>query len=178
MEHNLLITGLPGTGKTTLVMRLADRLKGVQAAGFYTEEIRVGGARLGFEIVDLRGGRTLLSHVDIPGSRRVGKYGVDVAGFEHYLETVPFFLFDTALVIIDEIGKMECLSEKFTRLVVRVLDAPVMVVATIALYGGGIIDRIKNRADVRLYQVTKERRDDLVGEIETAIREGITDRLW
>ncbi len=174
MEHNLLITGLPGTGKTTLVMRLADRLKGVQAAGFYTEEIRAGGARLGFEIVDLRGGRTLLSHVDIPGSRRVGKYGVDVAGFEQYLETVPFLSSDTALVIIDEIGKMECLSEKFTRLVVRVLNAPVMVVATIALQGGGIISYIKNRADVRVYQVTKERRDGLIGEIETAIREGIT----
>ena len=48
MEHNLLITGLPGTGKTTVVMRLADRLKRVKAAGFYTEEIRTGGARNGF----------------------------------------------------------------------------------------------------------------------------------
>jgi nucleoside-triphosphatase len=176
MEHNLLITGLPGMGKTTLVMRLADRLKGVQAAGFYTEEIRTGGARNGFEIVDLRGGRTLLSHVDIPGSRRVGKYGVDVTGFEHYLETVPFLSSDTALVIIDEIGKMECLSEKFTRLVVGVLDASVMVVATIALRGGGIIGHIKDRADVRLYQVTKESRDGLVGEIETVLREGIARR--
>jgi nucleoside-triphosphatase len=45
MERNLLITGLPGTGKTTVVMRLADRLKRMKAAGFYTEEIRTGGAR-------------------------------------------------------------------------------------------------------------------------------------
>ena len=71
-------------------MRLVERLKGVKAAGFYTEEIRTGGARLGFETVDLRGTRTLLSHVDIPGRRRVGKYGVDVTGFERYLETVPY----------------------------------------------------------------------------------------
>jgi nucleoside-triphosphatase len=172
-QRNLLITGLPGTGKTTLVMRLVERLKGVQAAGFYTKEIRTGGVRLGFEIVDLRGGRTLLSHVDIPGSRRVGKYGVDVSGFERYLQTVPFLSSDTALVIIDEIGKMECLSERFTRLVVDLLDAPVAVVATIALHGGDIIDRIKKRPGVHRYPVTKENRDSLVDEIETAVRGGL-----
>lgn len=172
MERNLLITGLPGTGKTTLVMRLADRIKGVKATGFYTEEIRTDGIRKGFEIVDLRGARALLSHVDIWEGQRVGKYGVDVAGFERYLETVPFLSPDTALVVIDEIGKMECLSMKFRRLVVDLLDAPVMVVATIALHGEGIVDGIKHRADVRLYQVTGEDREGLVGEIETAVREG------
>jgi nucleoside-triphosphatase len=172
-QRNLLITGLPGTGKTTLVMRLADRLKGVKAAGFYTEEIRKGGVRKGFEVVDLRGERALLSHVDIQGGPRVGKYGVDVAGFERYLETVPFLSPDTAVVVIDEIGKMECLSEKFTRLIVDLLDAPVMVVATIALHGGGIIDHIKGRADVHLYEVTKENRQVLAGEIESSLRESI-----
>lgn len=173
MDRNLLITGLPGTGKTTLVMKLADRLKGVRAAGFYTEEIRTGWARLGFEIVDLRGGRTLLSHIDIPGGRRVGKYGVDVAAFEQYLESVPFLSPHTDLAVVDEIGKMECLSEKFTRLIVNLLDAPIMVVATIALRGEGIIDRIKRRANVRLYWLTKENRDSLVEEIETAVRQGL-----
>jgi nucleoside-triphosphatase len=74
---------------------------------------------------------------------------------------------------IDEIGKMECLSGKFTRLVVDLLGAPVMVVATIALHGGGIIDRIKTRADVRLYTVTKENRDNVVDQIETAVRGGL-----
>jgi nucleoside-triphosphatase len=171
VERNLLITGLPGTGKTTLVMRLVEKLKGVKAAGFYTEEIRTGGVRSGFEIVDLRGARTLLSHVDIPGRQRVGKYGVDVAGFERYLDTVPFLSPYTDLVVVDEIGRMEFLSGKFARLVVDLLDGPVMVVATIALRGGGIIDHIKNRADVRIYQVTKENRESLVGEIETAVRE-------
>ena len=54
-----------GNRRDNLIMRLADRLNGVNAAGFYTEEIRKGGAREGFTIVDLRGTRTLLSHVDI-----------------------------------------------------------------------------------------------------------------
>jgi nucleoside-triphosphatase len=175
-QCNLLITGLPGTGKTTLITRLAERLRGVNVTGFYTEELRTGGVRKGFEIIDLGGSRALLSHIDLQGGQRVGRYGVDVAGFERYLEAVPFFSPSTELVIVDEIGRMECLSVKFTRLIVDLLDAPVTVVATIALHGGGIIERIKNRADVRLYRVTKDNRDNLVEGIENAVRESLAGR--
>ncbi len=172
-KRNLLVTGLPGAGKTTLIIRLIERLRTLKIAGFYTEEIRAGGTRRGFEIVDVRGARTLLSHIDKMGGQRVGKYGVDIKRFEQYLETVPFFSSRPDLIIIDEIGKMECLSEKFIRLVADLLDAPVTVVATIPLRGTGIIDRIKNRADVRLYTITKQNRDSLVDEIEMAVREGL-----
>jgi len=169
-KRNLLITGLPGTGKTTLVTRLIDRFRDLKVVGFYTAEIRTGGERKGFDLVDLRGERVLLSHVGIKGGKRIGKYGVDVVGFERYLGTAPFFGSGTDLVIIDEIGKMECLSGNFTNLVVNLLDAPITVIATIALYGGGIMDRIRTRPDVRLYRVTQDNRDNLADEIEKAAR--------
>ncbi len=169
-QQNILVTGLPGTGKTTVITRLAERFKGFAIAGFYTEELRAGGARKGFEIVDVRGGRVLLSHVDIQGGQRVGKYGVDIAGFERYLEGVSFLSGSTDLIIIDEIGKMECLSSLFRRLVIRVLDAPVLTAATIALHGGGIIENIKKREDVRLFELTRENRDELVGVVEKALK--------
>jgi nucleoside-triphosphatase len=44
---NLLITGRPGCGKTTLVKRLCGKIAS-KAAGFYTEEIRRGAHRRGF----------------------------------------------------------------------------------------------------------------------------------
>ncbi len=169
-RQNLLVTGSPGTGKTTIVARLIERLTGLRIAGFYTEEIRKHGVRNGFEIVDVRGMRVLLSHIDIRGNQRVGKYGVDVAAFERYLETVPFFSAATDLAIIDEIGKMECLSAKFRELVLDLLDSPVLTVATIALRGEGIIERVKQRPDVRLIEVTRENRDSIPGEIEKTLR--------
>jgi nucleoside-triphosphatase len=171
VEPNLLITGLPGIGNPTFVIKLVDRLSDARIAAFYMKEIRAGGARQGFEIVDIgTGSCTLLSHIDFCKGQRVGKYGVDVKGFEDYLETAPFFLPDTQLVLIDEISKMECLSGKFTRLIVDLLNAPIMLVATIALYGSGIIQEIRHRADAHLHFISQETRDSLIGQIEIAVR--------
>lgn len=93
-----------------------------------------------------------------------------MAGFEDYLETVPFFSPDVQLVIIDEIGKMECLSDTFRHLIVDLLSTPTMVVATIALHGSGIINEIKNRRDVQLHFVSRETRNSLIDQIEMTLR--------
>ena len=74
-----LIVGRPGAGKTTLIKKVAQILQPFHPVGFYTEEIREQGERVGFELVSLDGQRRIMSHVDIPGPFRVGKYGVDVA---------------------------------------------------------------------------------------------------
>jgi nucleoside-triphosphatase len=41
---NILITGQPGIGKTTLIKKLAEELADLRTVGFYTEEIRQNGA--------------------------------------------------------------------------------------------------------------------------------------
>jgi nucleoside-triphosphatase len=61
---HILITGLPGVGKTTLIRGLATRLAKYDPAGFYTEEIRDSqGKREGFRIVTLSGRRWLRSYL-------------------------------------------------------------------------------------------------------------------
>ena len=73
-RKNLLITGLPGVGKTTLMKRISEALMDLNPVGFYTEEIREEGIRKGFELVSLDGRRAILSHTDIRSPYRVGKY--------------------------------------------------------------------------------------------------------
>ena len=60
---NLLLTGPPGCGKTTVMRCLIERLDGLRLAGFYTQEIREQGQRVGFEAASLSGRRALLAHV-------------------------------------------------------------------------------------------------------------------
>jgi nucleoside-triphosphatase len=166
ISKNILITGLPGSGKTTLIKKLADELRDYDPAGFYTEEMRSHGARTGFKLTSLDGQKTgTLAHVDIRGPYRVGKYVVDLQGFEQFLGTLRLLDSRQRLVIIDEIGKMECLSEKFRDLVASLLNAPAPVIATIALKAGGFIDEVKHRGDIHLYEVTERNRDTLLKDI-------------
>ena len=162
---NILITGLPGVGKTMLIVKIAEALKDFHPAGFYTTEIREEGMRKGFELISLDGRKGLLSHADINSPNRVGKYRVDINGFEKFLESIPFFEPKARLMIIDEIGKMECLSEKFKRILQEMLDSQKWVIGTIALKGSGLISEVKKRQDVKLFEMTKKNRHCLLLEI-------------
>jgi len=115
-KKNLLVTGLPGVGKTTLIKKLLESLKSLHPVGFYTEEIKEGGERKGFELVSLEGKRGVLSHKGIRSPHRVGQYKVDIKGFEDFLDSISFFNPLARLVMIDEIGKMECFSDRFIKL--------------------------------------------------------------
>ncbi|MGZ3590307.1 MAG: NTPase [Thermodesulfobacteriota bacterium] len=164
-KKNLLITGLPGVGKTTLIKKLSDALERFHPVGFYTEEIREGGVRKGFELISLEGRRELLSHKEIRSPFQVGQYKVDIKGFEDFLGLVSFFSPSTRLIIIDEIGKMECLSVRFQKILEKILDSEKWVMATIALKGSGMIAEVKDREDVKLFEIIRKNRDSLLFEI-------------
>jgi len=165
IKKNILITGLPGVGKTTLVKKLSEELKHLHPVGFYTEEIRKEGVRKGFELVSLDGKRGLLSHKDIKSPFRVGQYKVDIESFEDFLDSVPFFGPLNHLIIIDEIGKMECFSDSFKNLLKKIFNSGKLVIATIALKGSGLMAEIKEREDVKLFELTSHNRDTLFLEI-------------
>lgn len=170
--HALLLTGRPGVGKTTLVRRVAERLpKTIHPAGFYTEEIRVRGERRGFRAVTFDGAERVMAHVDVGGRDRVGKYGVDVAAIDELAQTTLRLHDDRALYVVDEIGRMECLSRRFVDAMRALLDAQRVVLATIGLRPstssvegrvGGFIAEAKAREDVELWEVTRANRDALV----------------
>lgn len=170
LRKNLLITGLPGVGKTTLIRKLAQELRDLNPVGFFTVEIREGDIRKGFELISLDERRRILSHVDIRSRHGVGRYNVDVEGFEDFLSLIPFEDPRNKLVIIDEIGKMECFSARFRKILLELLDAEKWVIASIALKGGGIMGEIKRRPDIRLFEIHLGNRESLMTNILKEIR--------
>jgi nucleoside-triphosphatase len=162
----ILLTGLPGCGKTTAIMKIISELNCTSTAGFYTEEIRENKTRRGFRWKCLDGTGGILAHVDIKGRYRVGKYGVDVAGFEKSVVTVlDAEQSDAELFVIDEIGKMECLSEKFVAATRVLFSSDKSILATVARKGSGLISEVKSYPGVELFNLTHENRNKTIGEI-------------
>ncbi|MFH1293136.1 MAG: nucleoside-triphosphatase [Pseudomonadota bacterium] len=156
-----LITGEPGVGKTTIVQKIIDRMPLVNMAGFCTAEIQYKGLRLGFELQGLNEQHRTLAHVDIDSQHRVGKYGVDTAGFEEFLETLDLLNPNVELIVIDEIGKMELFSNRFRNLVCDALNSDKQVLASIPIKGNEFIRKIRQRVDIHLFEVTHGNRDYL-----------------
>ena len=166
----LLLTGNPGIGKTTLIRAILEQLEEVRCAGFYTEEKRHGGQRIGFKIVTLDGREGTLASIGRE-EPTVARYSIHVEEFEKLAlpqldpETTPADLY-----VIDEIGKMELLSQKFRNKVIDLLARPSNLLATIAKKGKGFIEQLKGRNDIELIEVTRENRDHLAGEIVRRVK--------
>ncbi len=146
----LLLTGVPGIGKTTIVKRVAAALSGRRIRGFVTREIRRAGRRVGFELSTFTGHKKVLAHVDVDSRHRVGHYGIDVAALDVIGEEALALDDATDVYLVDEIGKMECFSAKFRAAMRSLLDSRQPLVATVALRGSGFIAEVKDRVDVEL----------------------------
>lgn len=168
--NNILLTGLPRIGKTTVVQEVARQLD--RCAGFYTQEIKDGNARVGFKLVTLDNKECILSHKSARSPYRVGKYRVNrdcierlgIAAIEHGIKK-------RCTIIIDEIGKMELFSDAFKNAVLRALESESPVVGTILLRTHPFCNKIKKRDDVEIIEVTEENRDNLPAEILHKLRE-------
>jgi nucleoside-triphosphatase len=174
MGTALLITGAPGTGKTTLIRAVVAELP-VRAGGFLTEEIRQSGERVGFRVSSLDGRMGILAHATDVLGPRVGRYQVDVPGFEAVgiaaLETATA---EADLIVVDEIGKMELCSPRFIPALEAALASRQPVLGTILHAPHPWTDGLKRRPTVELYRLTQRNRehlkDALLARLRTEVR--------
>jgi nucleoside-triphosphatase THEP1 len=173
MTKNILLTGRPRVGKSTLIQRVVERLRqeGRRAiGGFYTAEMSRHGERVGFSINTLDGRVGRLAEVGLESRYRLGRYGIDMDAFEGLaLPALEEAIRAGGLIVIDEIGYMELKSRRFRELVVQALDSPAPVLATILRSKSDFGDALKARRDVELITVRVEDRDRLVDEIAATL---------
>ncbi len=162
---NILLTGQPGSGKTTLIKRVLEKAD-FRVGGFLSNEMRRGNQRVGFTLDTLDGKRGILAHVDLDTKYKIGKYFVDVSNIETVaVSAVRQAMEQDEVVVIDEIGKMELMSASFQAILSEVLDSPKPLLGTIMKGKNKFTDTIKARPDVVVFTVNEETRYYLVNEI-------------
>ena len=166
MGLNLLVTGRPGVGKTTLMERVLEQLRGsLRLAGFTTAEERDHSRqRTGFQILTVEGKQAELARVGLRSTVQVGRYGVNFEAFER-LALPELARRDVDLIVIDEIGKMECASERFCEAVRDALEAPVSVLATLGNARLPFFLALRARPDVEVMTLTEHNRNTMVAEL-------------
>ena len=166
MKRLIFITGRPGIGKTSVLLRAVDVLKAkrYKVAGMVSREVRKGGVRVGFEIFDFETGRRgWLAHVNQPTGPQVGKYRVNlndlnVVGASSILSAVA----NADVIVVDEIGPMELSSPAFKEAVTQAIRSEKPVLGTVHHRAKDpLITAIRARGDAEILEVTYENRGDL-----------------
>ena len=158
LVNNVLVTGPPRSGKSTLIEKVVQSINR-PATGFFTQELREKGRRVGFSITTLQGKTGVLAHQSIRSTFKVGKYGVNLEDLDQI--AVPSMLPSTPdqIVVVDEIGKMECFSRLFKETLIKVLSSDNLVIGSVAIKGDRFIQSIKKRDDVSLISISQNTRD-------------------
>lgn len=165
MRRNVVLTGRPGIGKTTLIRKIAHALNQDSVDGFWSAEIRENNRRVGFSINTLSGERGVLAHIGLRTGPRVGKYRVNIVDLESI--AIPALVRarkQGQIIVIDEIASMELYSSQFAPEVRKCLDTG-KVLATLQQRKGGFQDEVRARDDVHLIEITHANRNSLPKEV-------------
>lgn len=169
-KRNILLTGKPGCGKTTVIDSFLHILD-LPAAGFITREVRdENKRRTGFLIETLDGKKGVLAGTGITSRYRVGRYGVDLENLDNIGVPSIDHGSDNHIIVIDEIGKMECFSRLFCKAVTSALDSGKVVIGTVSLGGHPFIREIRQRQDVSLVEVNLKNRDRLPADLAERVK--------
>ncbi|MCK4532746.1 NTPase [bacterium] len=165
MVKNIFLTGLPCSGKTSLIKEIVKELKGKQG-GFYTSEIKEKNKRIGFKIENFNGKSGLLAHIDFKSPYRISKYGVNLKELNKIgTHSIVKAMQESEFIVVDEIGKMELLSPQFKKVVWKALETNKKIIGTIKVKHDYFTAEIKKRNDTRIFELTKTNRKEVKRKI-------------
>ncbi len=170
----VVVTGRPGVGKTTLVLRVTERLRneGISVKGFVCPEVRRAGRRVGFLIKSIDGDEEgWLAHITACiGGPRVGKYTVCPEAGIIAQSIVERALKEADIIVIDEIGPMELKHPQIRRSILMALSSgkPGLYVVHRRLNDPQVLPILRKHG--KWFIVTEENRDTLAQDVYREVK--------
>jgi nucleoside-triphosphatase len=172
------ITGMPSVGKTQTLVKIIEKIEksGYKLEGMITTTLIEKKKRVGFYVMDWQTKeKEVFARLDWDSKDKVGKYGVDLGALERVgVRAIEKAINDETvdIIVIDEIGKMEMLSEKFCEMVIEALDSDKPIMVTLHKKSRTpLLQDIRRRDDIRILEVTAVNRNLLPYKIEKIMAE-------
>ncbi len=172
------ITGMPNVGKTETLLKIIKSLEkhGYTVGGMVTEAIVKKRERVGFYVREWgKKEKEIFAHIDFDTKEKVGEYGVDISVIEKIgVPAIEKAIMDenVNIIIIDEIGKMEMLSEEFCKMVTEAFDSDKPIIVTLHKKSRTpLLQDVRRRDDIRILEVTPVNRNLLPYKIEKIMEE-------
>ncbi|OGS19169.1 MAG: hypothetical protein A2219_07485 [Elusimicrobia bacterium RIFOXYA2_FULL_50_26] len=162
---NLFIAGKHGVGKTTLIREVVMPFR-ERAGGFYTEEIRDSNGLRGFRIKTFDGREGILAHKGMKSAVKLNKYGIDPVVLDTVgVAAVCAALREKDVVVIDEIGSIDIVSDSFRAVLMEVIRSPKKVLATVRLNAQPFTDEIKRMPDTAMLMLSRDKFTDVKQQV-------------
>jgi len=174
------LTGPPGCGKTTAILRIVNELKkrSIRVEGMYTQELREGGRRIGFIIKRITGGEGTLAHVRFREGPRLGRYVVNLKDLEAIgVSALVDGLKEAEVIVVDEVGPMELFSQRFREAVEQLISSDKNAIITVHYRSRDpLVIKVKKTAGKNLIILNRENRDQIPAIIVKNVVEAVGRR--
>jgi len=182
-KNKILLTGSPGSGKSTALEKIVQQLSNKDIKGFITKEIKEDDQRVGFRLERLDNGMCgIIASTKINSDKKFGKWNILIDNVNKLIEQLN--ITDNDLLIFDEIAPMQLVSETFRELTTKWLDSDNIMIGIIKEDHQSLIDSndeekrmigefiksVKERDNVELIEITKDNRENMVNEIVKKIK--------
>ena len=131
-KKSIAITGDPGCGKTYVIKQIIEEFqnKHKQIYGIITEDVcdEETGKRQGFNLKNINTGTTdtlAKKKEDTTDLHGIDKYEVNINNINQMIENLEIQIskMETgSILVIDEIGRMELMSEKFQKFIIKLFN--------------------------------------------------------
>ena len=176
MCEAIMITGMPGIGKTTLISNVIEIVKdrGYIVGGMITQEIRDKQKRLGFEILDIHTGKKgILAHTSLKKGIKIGKYVVNAVDLSEVGVTAIINSLNQPeidLIVVDETGPMEITSANFRKTVAMAIRGSKPFLGTVQFKLRNNFMKILDLTDLpKIIEITHENRNNQIDKISKEI---------